>query len=152
MGTFRVKRKLYTVGDLIPGYQNTGGTGAVTNYDRFNSMRNMSDADILAEKKRKNPVGAGEMATTTLAGGAIGAAFGGAKNAFSKDGKIGRGAKRWGIAGAIGAGVYSAGKHINAQKEVNEYNDRLDHAQRQAGRRERADWYRNQLGRANYTY
>jgi hypothetical protein len=149
MGVYRLKRKLY--GDIIPGYQNSGGQQGVTNYDRYNSLRNMSDADILAEKKRKNSVGIGQMAAITGAGMGIGAVLGGGRRAF-KDGQVMKGARRWGIAGGTLAGLYAIKKRSDAGAEADEYNERLADAQRAAGRRERVDWYRNLKGRTNYTY
>ena len=133
----------------------------VTNYDRYNSLRDMNDADVLAQEKRKNTeYSTGRAIGTTLAGTAAGAGagavIGAGINLFRKGGKVGRGAGRgaWigGVVGGLGTGLHAMSKHSKAQAETDDYNRRLSDAQRLAARRERMDWYKNQRGRTDYTY
>ena len=132
----------------------------VTNYDRYNTLRDMNDADVLAQEKKKNPYSAGRAVGTTLAGAAVGAGLGATVgtgvNMFRKGASVGRGAGKGailgGAVGAVGAGLAALHKRNKGKEEVSEYNRRLGDAQRLAARRERVDWYKNQRGRTDYTY
>jgi hypothetical protein len=143
MGTFRLLRKNYTV------------------YDQVDALKRMKDSDILAEKER-NRKGIGEAFGTAAAGGLIGgaglaAAYGGAKfikgglnnlsgQSILRAGKIGAGV------GAVAGGIYALNKRRKINKEVDEYNDRLSYAQRQARRREHRDWKANMTQREGYSF
>lgn len=124
----------------------------VTDYDRYNSLRNMNDADVLAEEKRKNPYSFGKAVGTTALGTTAGAAIGAATNLFRPGKSVGRGAKSGAILGGLGSAAYAMIKRSNGRNKVDEYNSRLEDAKRMAMRRERLDWYRNQQGRTEYTY
>jgi len=124
----------------------------VTDYDRYNTLRNMTDADVLAEEKRKNPYSLGKAAGTTALGATAGATIGAATNLFRPGKSVGRGAKVGGLIGGLGSAAYAMVKRSNGNNKVEEYNSRLDDAKRTAMRRERLDWYRNQKGRTDYTY
>jgi endonuclease YncB( thermonuclease family) len=64
-----------------------------------------------------------------------------------------KGGAKWGAAlGAAGALAAGMAKNRKQRKENNFYNDRLAYAQRQAKRREKADWKQNMTGREGYTY
>ena len=133
---------------------------SVTNYDRYNTLRDMNDADILAQEKKKNPYSpwkaTGNTLAATAAGTGLGAAVGAATGMFRKGGSIGRGAGKGALIGGIASSLISSGiegrKVRKGQEEANEYNRRLSDAQRLAARRERVDWYKNQRGRTDYTY
>lgn len=136
-----IKRKLYT------------------QYDMTDRLKGMKDSDILAEKRKTQPVGrnlvSGAISTGIGAatGGAIGAGIG---MATGKKGARLAKAGRFGKLGAVIGGVAAAGKAISsANKTANEnsfYNDRLEYAQRQAQRRERKDWKTNMTQRDGYSY
>ena len=133
---------------------------AFTRYDDTDNLKRMKDSDILAEKKKKNPITPGMVigtaATGALAGGAAGATIG----AFTKNrikgssllSKMGRGGKKGLLVGGLlagGAAVMNRSKH---SKDNQFYNERLAFAQRQAKRREMADWKSNMTQREGYSY
>lgn len=143
MGTYRLKRKIYS------------------RYDDTDNLKKMKDSDILAEKKKKpdtspahyvaGGLGAG------LAGAGVGAAVGLARgkghvfkaSRWAKVGKTGRA----GLLIGAGIGVASVASKRSKERANNSfYNDRLEYAQRQAKRRERADWKANMTQREGYSY
>ena len=143
MGTIYLKRKLYT------------------QWDETDNLKRMKDSDILAEKKKTGP-GYGSVLSSTaggaLAGATIGATALGIKHGIknkSFEGAL-KGLKRGGKWGAIiGGAALAAGalkRKNKADKENKFYNDRLEYAQRQALRREHADWSSNMLQREGYSY
>jgi len=143
MGTFILKRKLYTV------------------YDETDALKRMKDSDILAQQQKQAP-GYGDVARTTLTGVvAGGAALGGAgaiKNTLGGGGFSGMakgfksGGKMGAVLGGVGAAAYAL-HNRNKQLEDNSfYNRRLDYAQKQARRRERIDWKNNMTQRDGYSY
>lgn len=138
MGTFILKRKTYA---------------AITNYDRYNSLRNMNDSDILAEQKKVNPVGIQQVGTATGIGAGIGTVVGVGRALFGKNkGGAMRTIKNSAMLGAGVGGAVGLGQRADKQKEIDEYNSRLEMAQRGAKRRERLDWNRNLMAKTNYTY
>lgn len=127
----------------------------ITEYDRYNSLRNMNDADILAEDKRKNPYSFGKAVSTAAMGTAVGATVGGGINLFRRGKSALGGAKVGAVLGGLGSTAYAMAKRSQGRNQVEEYNNRLDNAKRQAQRRERLDWYRNQANKNTnneYTY
>jgi hypothetical protein len=147
MGTFVLKRKTYTV------------------YDDTDSLKRMKDADILAEKEKsvnylpvvtKAATGAGIGA---LSAGAVAGAHGLLRNKGKWGFSLGRAAKAGkkgllggAIAGASIIGGLALHKKANEQEEASMYNKRLRYAQRQAKRREKADWKTNMTTRDGYSY
>lgn len=147
MGTIYLKRKLYT------------------QWDETDNLKRMKDSDILAEKKKTGP-GYGSVLSSTAGGALAGATIGatalgikhgikGIKNKNVIGGAL-KGVKRGGKWGAvIGGTALAVGalkrKH-KADKENKFYNNRLEYAQRQALRREHADWSSNMLQREGYSY
>lgn len=144
MGTFIIKRKLFT------------------QYDDTDNLKRMKDSDILAEQHKKPMTTGSQVATGTIGGALVGGAALGTAGMFKKGyGSIFKGS-RWNhmgkvagrgalVGAAIGAGVmlHRRGK----EKQANEfYNRRLDYAQRQAMRREKADWKANMTQRDGYSY
>ncbi len=123
-----------------------------TKYDETDQLKKMKDSDILAEKKKKNNYG--RTVTSGLNGAALGAGVGAVAGHLlkNKGGKVGKGAAVGAAAGAgLGAAVnLAAGSR--KRRENREYNDRLEYAQRQARRRESADWKSNNTNREGYTY
>lgn len=151
MAKYNLKRKLFT------------------RWDETDRLKQMTDSDILAEKKKKQNIGsnivdtgmaAGKTALTGLGVGAgIGAASGflGKASGFgSRMSGVGKGMMKWGKRGAIAGAVIGAGSMIGKQmKKANDnefYNDRLEYAQNQARRREKKDWKQNMTQRDGYTY
>lgn len=141
-----------------------------TLYDETDSLKRMKDSDILAQTKRKTSDpkaamrSAGYGALTGMGIGAgIGTALGGlATGSLGKRATtsiisgMGRGlgtGLKWGGFAGMGIGVYN---HIRKNKdqynENRQYNQRLEYAQRQAKRRERADWKINMTQRDGYSY
>lgn len=138
-------------------------------YDETDTLKRMTDADILAEKKRRTG-GYGTVAKETVKGAALGAAglgLAGTGFAFRKGGPLAAGGKGMGklagkVAGRYGAIGAAAGALIgggialhkrNQKARENEfYNNRLEKAQRHARRREKADWRTNMTQREGYTY
>jgi hypothetical protein len=143
-------------------------------YDETDTLKRMTDADILAEKKRKTG-GYGTVAKESVKGAALGAAglgLAGTGFAFRKGGplaagaggkklgkfagKAGKVAGRYGAIGAAAGALIGGGialhKRNQKAKENEFYNDRLERAQRHARRREKADWRTNMTQREGYTY
>lgn len=162
MGTYRLRRKTFT------------------QYDDTDTLKRMKDSDILAEKLKKPTTTGTSVATGALAGALAGGAIGGVgkavlsnkrlvpvgpsgkglkasfarfrANASNFGAKAVRGGRNGLIAGAIiggGAMLYKRGKE---KKENQFYNRRLEYAQRQAMRREKADWKANMTQRDGYSY
>lgn len=131
MGTFILKRKSFTV------------------YDDTDRLKRMKDSDILAEQQKRK-VGYEDTAIRTGTGAVIGAVgltlLRRGKGGFTNNLKTG--AK---IGGAIGA-VSGLRRRAAQNQDVNTYNSRLEYAQRQAARRERADWTANMTQRQGYSY
>ena len=87
--------------------------------------------------------------TSAIGKSATNLANGGVGNALKKIGSKGA------ALGVLGAGIglaHTLIKQAPKRKEINQYNDRLDYAQRHALRREKADWANNNLNREGYTY
>lgn len=101
----------------------------LTRYDRSDRLKQMKDADVLAEKKRSNMGTYVKTAKTTGVGAVLGSGIGA-------------------VAGAIG-GLASTHKEREQNRFVNR---RLGEAQRQAVRREAKDWKNNAVNREGYTY
>ena len=144
MATYKLKRKVFT------------------RYDETDALKRMKDSDILAEQKKSSPSLMGP-ATQAVSGAATGAGVGalalGAKglgNAGSRWSSALKGVKKGGIAGAIIGGTIAGSMALSKRnKEANDtdfYNKRLDYAQRQARRREKADWNSNMTQREGYSY
>lgn len=143
MGIYRLKRKTFT------------------KYDDTDNLKRMKDSDILAEKKREPQTKSSHLAAAGLAGGLAGGAIGSAVGIAKGNGSVFK-ASRWakvpkaGKAGLlIGAGIGVASAMSKRSKEKAEnswYNDRLEYAQRQARRREKADWKANMTQRDGYSY
>lgn len=144
MGIYRLKRKSFT------------------KYDDTDNLKRMKDSDILAEKKKTPATTPYHTVAATLGGGLVGGALGAAGNAaFGR--KVAKGGAKFGkrfvkggkvgiLAGAaIGLSTMSARR--NKEQADNEfYNRRLEYAQRQAKRREKADWKSNMTQRDGYSY
>jgi hypothetical protein len=130
----------------------TKNYAAITNYDRYNSLRGMTDSDVLAEDKLKNPYTVGKVVGNTAMGAAAGATVGAMTNLFRPGKTVLRGGKTGAILGGVGSAAYSMIRRSREGDKISEYNSRLDDAKRTAMRRERLDWYRNQQGRTDYTY
>lgn len=122
-----------------------------TQWDDTDQIKQMKDADILAEKKKKNPSRLGGALKGGGVGSLIGATAGGLMGL--KKGNVVGGLKKGAIAGGT-IGAVGGGALIGNQerKENNFYNDRLEYAQRQALRREKKDWKQNMTQRDGYTY
>ena len=144
MATYRLKRKTFT------------------KYDETDALKRMKDSDILAEQKRPTGPslsGVGNTLTSTAVGAATGAtALGLTKGVmgYGTKGGIWKGLKSGGKWGALAGGAIGAGMALakqNKQAENNSfYNKRLEYAQRQARRREKADWKSNMTQREGYSY
>lgn len=129
-----------------------------TKWDNTDQLKKMRDSDILAERKKQSTLGdtATKIGIGATLGGTVGSVIGGIAG-LKKGGKgFVKGFKSGGTVGAVlgGAGVGSVAAVQNSkkQKDINFYNDRLEYAQRQAKRRERADWKSNMTQRDGYTY
>jgi hypothetical protein len=129
-----------------------------TKWDNTDQLKRMRDSDILAEKKRSGTLG-NTAATTALGmagGAAAGSVIGGTRGLLRHGGSFTKGLRKGGLAGGliVGgiAGTAAAIKNSKKQKDINFYNNRLEYAQRQARRRERADWKQNMTQREGYTY
>jgi len=120
-----------------------------TKYDETDQLKKMKDSDILAEKKKKNNYG--RTVTSGLNGAALGAGIGAVAGKLSKKG-TGKGAAIGAAAGAVGGAAINLAAGSRKRRENREYNDRLEYAQRQAKRREGADWKSNNTNREGYTY
>lgn len=139
MGTFKLKRKYFT--DEL-SQSNTAG---------FDNMRNMNDSQILSLHKRENPVGLGQTAQTVALGTAVGA---GASMVLGRNKNFMTRAGRGAVVGGLTAAGIAAYKHHKGQEQVDNYNNRLDTAQRHAQYREKNDWNNRMLNNnfGNYTY
>ena len=121
-----------------------------TKYDDADNLKRMKDSDILAEKKKRPETTGSHLAAAGVVGGLAGAAIG----SVAKSSK----GPRWRMSGKgalIGAGVglaAMASKRSQEKAENSWYNDRLEYAQRQARRREKADWKANMTQRDGYSY
>jgi hypothetical protein len=143
MGTIYLKRKLYT------------------QWDETDNLKRMKDSDILAEKKKTSP-GYGSVLSSTaggaIAGATIGATALGIKHGIKNKSFQGalKGLKRGGKYGALIGGTIMAAGALKRRNKINDenkfYNDRLEYAQRQALRREHADWKANMTQREGYSY
>lgn len=124
-----------------------------TKYNETDQLKKMKDSDILAEKKKKQ--GYGRAVTSGLNGAALGAGIGAAAGKLFKK-KLGFGAGKGAAIGAAAGATLGAAANLAAgskkRKKNREYNDRLEYAQRQARRRESADWKSNNTTREGYTY
>ena len=148
MISYRLKRKLYT------------------QYDDTDALKRMKDSDILAEKKKEPKTTRGAVLAGTAAGAGVGLVGGGVfraatgkykglgfKGGFSKAMGRAKAGGKWGA--VIGAGIGLAalsGKRTKEKLNNSFYNDRLEYAQRQARRREKADWKGNMTQRDGYSY
>jgi len=144
MGTIYLKRKLYT------------------QWDETDNLKRMKDSDILAEKKKRGP-GYGPVLSSAAGGALAGATIGatalgikhGIKNSNHFQGAL-KGLKRGGKWGALVGGTLMAAGALNRKNKADQenkfYNDRLEYAQRQALRREHADWRSNMTQREGYSY
>jgi hypothetical protein len=138
MGIYRFKRKTFT------------------KYDETDNLKRMKDSDILAEKKKTPSITGAHMATAGLAGGLVGGAIGAGSGIVSgfkgKGYKVARRGKMGVLVGA-GIGLAAMGSQRSKEKADNSfYNSRLEYAQRQAMRREKADWKANMTQRDGYSY
>ena len=147
-----------------------------TRWDDTDNLKRAKDSDILAEEKKRGP-GIGGPLTSAAQGAVIGAGAGavtggilkgiGNRKAITSTVKSGvanpaltrsllRGIKHTGIVGAVIGTTIGLGKGLKKYREkkqdVNFYNERLGYAQRQALRRERADWKQNMTQREGYSY
>ena len=129
-----------------------------TRWDNTDALKRMKDSDILAERKKSGYTldTAGKMGLGATAGATVGSVIGGIAG-LKRGGKgFVKGMKSGAVAGGfIGGGVTGTAAAIQnsyKQREVNFYNNRLEYAKRQAGRRERADWKQNMTQREGYTY
>jgi len=147
-----------------------------TRWDDTDNLKRAKDSDILAEEKKRGPGISGPL-TSAAQGAVIGAGAGavtggilkgvGNRKAITSTVKSGvanpaltrsllRGIKHTGIAGVVIGTTIGLGKGLKKYREkkqdVNFYNKRLGYAQRQALRRERADWRQNMTQREGYSY
>lgn len=141
-----------------------------TFYDETDNLKRMKDSDILAQQKRPTSDNAGALRSAAYGGtmgltigGLAGTALGGM--AMGQQGSratssilsgMGRGLKsgaKWGFAAGTVMGIANHMRKNKSQLEENrQYNRRLEYAQRQAKRRERADWKTNMTQRDGYSY
>ena len=129
-----------------------------TRWDDTDALKRMRDSDILAERKKSGTLG--DTATKMGMGAAVGATVGSVVGGIAgmKRGGKGfiKGAKGGAIAGSLlagtAAGAGAAIANSKKQSDINFYNNRLEYAKKQAGRRERADWKSNMTQREGYTY
>jgi hypothetical protein len=129
-----------------------------TRWDDTDALKKMRDSDILAERKKSGTLG--DTATKMGMGAAVGATVGSVVGGIAGMKRGGRGfikgAKSGAIAGSLLAGgavgTTAAIANSKKQSDINFYNNRLEYAKRQAGRRERADWKSNMTQREGYTY
>jgi hypothetical protein len=129
-----------------------------TRWDDTDALKRMRDSDILAEKKKSGTLGdtATKMGVGAAVGGTVGSIAGGIAG-MKKGGKgflkgAKSGAKVGALLGGATAGTAAAIGNSKKQSDINFYNNRLEYAKRQAGRRERADWKSNMTQREGYTY
>ena len=130
----------------------------LTRYDRSDRLKQMKDADVLAEKKRSNMGTYVKTAKTTGVGAVLGSGIGAVAGAMMgrKKGNILGGLKAGAKTGAVlgaGAGAIGGLASTHKEREQNRFvNRRLGEAQRQAVRREAKDWKNNAVNREGYTY
>ena len=133
MGKFILKRKLYS------------------KYDDTDNLKRMTDADILAEKEKKDPGYRdviAEVGTGALAGAVAGGLYGGLK----KGGSFKKGLKHGAILGGSLMAIGALRKRKKEKDDVEFYNRRLSYAQSQARRREGKDWVTNMTKREGYSF
>lgn len=152
MATYKLKRKSFTF------------------YDETDNLKRMKDSDILAQQKRPTSDNSGALRSAAY-GGTMGLAIGGLAGtvtggmAMGKQGAkatssilsgMGRGLKGGARLGLGMGAVIGIANHMRKNKsqldENRQYNRRLEYAQRQARRRERADWKTNMTQRDGYSY
>lgn len=157
MGTYIIRRRTSA---------NISSSRLFSKYDDTDALKRMKDSDILAEKKKQPSTKRGTVLAGTIAGAGLGMAGGSLLHAASGKYKglgfrrgmqhAGRRLKVGGKYGAlIGAGIGLAalsGKRTKEKIDNEFYNDRLEYAQRQARRREKADWKGNMTTRDGYSY
>lgn len=123
-----------------------------TQWDQTDQLKQMKDADILAEKKRSNTsLNLGTLKDTAIGAGTgalVGGVLGGLKSGKTFKG----GAKKGALLAGAATGIASMISNRKQKKENEFYNDRLEYAQRQALRREKKDWKNNMTNRDGYTY
>lgn len=123
-----------------------------TQWDQTDQLKQMKDADILAEKKRSNTsMNLGTIKNTAMGAG-TGALVGGVIGGLKKGGTFRGGAKKGALLAGAATGIASMIGNREQKKENEFYNSRLEYAQRQALRREKKDWKNNMTGRDGYTY
>ena len=144
MGIYRLKRKIFT------------------KYDDTDVLKRAKDSDILAEKAKKPMTNGSAIATGAIGAAGVGALAGvglglarGSGGIFNKaryaqvSGRLVKGGALAGALVGTAAMLHKRGK----EKQENEfYNRRLAYAQRQAMRREKADWKANMTQRDGYSY
>ena len=137
MGKFILKRKTYS------------------KYDDTDNLKRMKDSDILAEQKKKR-VGFGGVLNKMAVGLGAGALAGAAVSGFRKGGfnadSLKRGMKTGAALGGIAMGLGALDQRDKQNDNIDFYNRRLNYAQRQTKRREKADWHANMTQRDGYSY
>jgi len=139
-------------------------------YDDTDNLKRMKDSDILAEKPlepetTRQQVLTGAAGTALVGAGAglgihtirkIGSGSGGVFSKSRYANLTGKGLRKAGKTGLIigaGYGILHGISKRNKERAKNSwYNDRLEYAQRQARRREKADWKANMTQRDGYSY
>jgi uncharacterized membrane protein YebE (DUF533 family) len=123
-----------------------------TQWDQTDQLKQMKDADILAEKKRSNTsLNLGTLKDTAIGAG-TGALVGGVLGGLKKGKTFKGGAMKGALLAGAATGIASMIGNRKQKKENEFYNDRLEYAQRQALRREKKDWKNNMTNRDGYTY
>ena len=123
-----------------------------TQWDQTDQLKQMKDADILAEKKKSNTsLNLGTLKDTVLGAGA-GALVGGVMGGLKKGETLKGGAMKGALLAVTATSIASALGNRKQKKENEFYNSRLEYAQRQALRREKKDWKNNMTNRDGYTY
>lgn len=130
-------------------------------WDETDNLKRMKDSDILAEKKRKTSF-VGSTLRSAASGAIIAGAAGSVLGGIAGKGNgnwlnkrlsgFGSGAKHGMIVGALGGGLLAQARNKKEAEDNAFYNKRLAYAQRQARRRERADWKTNMTQRDGYSY
>lgn len=130
-------------------------------WDETDNLKRMKDSDILAEKKRKTAFAGPTLRSATTgaavlgtAGSILGAVAGKGTGNWARRRLSGfaGGAKTGAILGAIGGGLYAQAQRKKEAEDNAFYNKRLAYAQKQAKRREKADWKTNMTQRDGYSY
>lgn len=122
-----------------------------TQWDQTDQLKQMKDADILAEKKRTNTTMNLRTVKDTALGAGAGALTGGVLGAL-KGKKFKSSAKKGALLAGAATALVSSMSNRKQKKENEFFNDRLEYAQRQALRREKKDWKNNMTNRDGYTY